>query len=74
MASIRKPRYRKDGTPYWSVLYVLDGKQTSSSFNDHTEALRFQELAFSGEGQRSHLATAADDVHDWMRRHDFVTA
>jgi fermentation-respiration switch protein FrsA (DUF1100 family) len=29
---------------------------------------------FSGEGQRSHLATAADDVHDWMRRHDFVTA
>ena len=45
MASIRKPRYRKDGTPYWSVLYVLNGKQTSSSFNDHAEALRFQELA-----------------------------
>jgi integrase len=45
VASIRKPRYRKDGTPYWSVLYVLNGKQTSSSFNDHAEALRFQELA-----------------------------
>lgn len=29
---------------------------------------------FSGEGQRSHLATAADRVHDWMHRHDFVTA
>jgi hypothetical protein len=37
VASIRKPRYRKDGTPYWSVLYVLNGKQTSSSFNDHAE-------------------------------------
>jgi len=29
---------------------------------------------FSGQGQRSHLATAADHVHDWMRRHEFVTA
>jgi dienelactone hydrolase len=29
---------------------------------------------FSGKGQRSHLATAADEVHDWMRRHEFVTA
>ena len=29
---------------------------------------------FSGEGQRSHLATAADHVHDWMQRHEFVTA
>jgi hypothetical protein len=29
---------------------------------------------FSGEGQRSHLASAADHVHDWMHRHDFVTA
>ena len=30
---------------YTAVLYVLNGKQTSSSFNDHAEALRFQELA-----------------------------
>jgi dienelactone hydrolase len=29
---------------------------------------------FSGEGQRSHLATAANAVHDWMDRHQFVTA
>jgi hypothetical protein len=27
------------------VLYTLNGKQTSSSFNDHAEAVRFQELA-----------------------------
>jgi dienelactone hydrolase len=26
---------------------------------------------FSGDGQRSHLSTAADTVHDWMARHDF---
>ena len=44
MASLRI-RQRKDGSTYTSVLYVLNGKQTSSSFNDHTEALRFQELA-----------------------------
>lgn len=44
MASIRV-RSRKDGSTYSAVLYVLNGTQTSSSFNDHAEALRFQELA-----------------------------
>ncbi len=44
MASIRV-RQRKDGSTYTAVLYVLNGKQTSSSFNDHAEALRFQDLA-----------------------------
>jgi len=37
MASIRvriRVRSRKDGSTYTRVLYVLDGKQTSSSFND----------------------------------------
>ncbi|MGV0066263.1 tyrosine-type recombinase/integrase [Mycobacterium colombiense] len=43
MASIR-PRCRKDGSRFWAVLYRLDGKQTSSSFNDHTEAQRFQDV------------------------------
>jgi integrase len=43
MASTRI-RYRTDGSPYTSVLYVLEGKQTSSSFNDHAEALRFQDV------------------------------
>jgi integrase len=41
VASLRT-RQRKDGTAYTSVLYVHQGKQTSSSFNDHAEALRFQ--------------------------------
>ncbi len=44
MASLRI-RQRRDGSTYTAVLYVLNGKQTSSSFNDHTEAVRFQELA-----------------------------
>jgi integrase len=44
MASLRI-RQRRDGSTYTSVLYVLNGKQTSSSFNDHAEAVRFQELA-----------------------------
>ncbi len=44
MASVRV-RQRKDGSSYTAVLYVLNGKQTSSSFNNHAEALRFQELA-----------------------------
>ena len=43
MASIRT-RQRKDGTVYTSVLYVHNGKQTSSSFDDHAEALRFQDV------------------------------
>jgi integrase len=43
MASIRV-RQRKDGTTYTSVLYVHQSKQTSSSFNDHSEALKFQDV------------------------------
>jgi integrase len=44
MASLRV-RQRKDGSSYTAVLYSLDGKQTSSSFNDHAEAVRFLKLA-----------------------------
>lgn len=44
MASIRQ-RERKDGSVYWAVLYTHQGKQTSSSFNAHQEALDFQLLA-----------------------------
>lgn len=43
MASIRV-RARKDGATYAAVLYTFDGKQTSSSFNDHAEALKFQDV------------------------------
>jgi hypothetical protein len=39
-----RERKRKDGTAYTSVLYVHEGKQTRTSFNDHAEALRFQDV------------------------------
>jgi integrase len=44
VASLRI-RQRRDGSTYTAVLYVLNGKQSSSSFNDHAEGVRFQELA-----------------------------
>jgi integrase len=44
VASLRI-RQRRDGSTYTAVLYMLNGKQTSSSFNDHAEAVGFQELA-----------------------------
>lgn len=37
VASIRE-RQRRDGSPYFSVLYRLDGQQTSLSVNDRQEA------------------------------------
>ncbi|MBU8834143.1 tyrosine-type recombinase/integrase [Mycolicibacterium goodii] len=36
MASVRGDRVKKDGTPYWSVLYREDGKQRSISFEGET--------------------------------------
>lgn len=43
MASIR-PDKRKDGTPYWSVLYRLNGRQCSTSFTKENDATRFKIL------------------------------
>ena len=44
MASIRA-RKKADGTEYWSVLYRHDGRQTSTSFGDFSEASAFVEMA-----------------------------
>jgi hypothetical protein len=44
VASLRI-RQRRDGCTYTSVLYMVNGKQSSSSFNDHAEAVKFKELA-----------------------------
>ena len=43
VASMRV-RQRKDGSSYTSVLYVHQGKQTSSSFKDPAEANRFKDV------------------------------
>lgn len=75
MASIRQ-RVRKDGSPYWSVLYVLSGKQTSSSFNDPQEALEFQTLANRTSPAKALEVLAAKGVESnehtvasWCRHH-----
>lgn len=43
MASIRDGK-RKDGSTYWSVLYRLDGRQRSTSWNKESDAERFKAL------------------------------
>jgi len=44
MASLRRGT-RKDGSTYVQVLYRLDGKQTSTSFEDMSSAAKFQKLS-----------------------------
>jgi hypothetical protein len=46
MASLR-PGTRKDGSTYVQVLYRLDGKQSSTSFEDLASAQKFQKLGGS---------------------------
>ena len=43
MASLRS-RTRKDASPYTAVLSRLDGRQTSTSFEDIASATKFRDL------------------------------
>ena len=43
MASIRT-RNRRDGTPSWSVLYTIDNRQTSVTFDTEAGAEQFRTL------------------------------
>ncbi|APE16180.1 hypothetical protein BOH72_14095 [Mycobacterium sp. WY10] len=52
MASIRK-RTRKDGVDMWAVLYPLDGKQTSTTFPDRSDAEKFRDLVNLVGGERA---------------------
>lgn len=52
MASIRL-RHRKDGTPYWGVLFVEDKKQTSVSFNNEADAKKFKAIVESLGSERA---------------------
>ena len=70
MASLRN-RQRKDGTEYYAVLYRLNGKQSSLSFNDFGSASRFCDLA-NKFGPQNALATLNDaspisqTVEEWI--------
>lgn len=69
-------RTRADGSEYWAVLYRLEGKQTSSSFNDFAEAQQFCDLAnkFGVENAVSTLVgddsvLSAVTVEQWVTHH-----
>ena len=74
MASLRA-RKRKDGSEYFAVLYRLQGKQTSTSFDDFESASRFRELA-TKFGPGNALSTLKVDttlttltVEQWLNHH-----
>ncbi len=75
MASLRNGKQRKDGTRYVQVLYRMDGKQTSTSFQDLASATRFKELVekFGPEQALSTLGTDPDmtsvTVREWIEHH-----
>ena len=59
MASLRR-RSRKNGSEYYAVLYRLNGKQTSTSFEDFSSANRFRELATKFGPENALLAVRVD--------------
>jgi pimeloyl-ACP methyl ester carboxylesterase len=60
---------RDDAVPASHPQQVFDGVP-----HDDKELVELPEANhyFSGQGQKSHLATAAALVHDWLRRHEFL--
>ncbi|TFV60227.1 site-specific integrase [Mycobacterium sp. PS03-16] len=74
MASLR-PGTRKDGTTYVQVLYRLDGKQTSTSFEDLVTAKKFKGLVEKFGPEQALAALAADSggstttVAEWIEHH-----
>jgi len=71
MASLRT-RHRKDGTNFYSVLYRLNGKQSSLSFDDFTSASRFCNLA-NKFGPENALATLTDASPDSQTVEEWIT-
>lgn len=67
VASIRK-RPRKDGTICYSVLYTLDGRQTSMPFDDHKAAEVFRDAV------NVHGAARALEMHGLHRVHRHTSA
>ncbi|OBF68808.1 integrase [Mycobacterium sp. 852002-51971_SCH5477799-a] len=74
MASLRSGT-RKDGSTYVQVLYRLDGKQSSTSFEDVASAMKFQKLVdkFGPDKALETLDTdpefSAMTVHEWIEHH-----
>jgi hypothetical protein len=66
---------RRDGSTYMQVLYRLDGKQSSTSFEDLASAKKFQKLVDQFGPAKALAALGADpefsatSVHDWIEHH-----
>lgn len=75
MASLRNGKPRKDGTSYVQVLYRLNGKQTSTSFQDLATARKFKDLVekFGPQQALTTLGTDPDmtamTVQEWIEHH-----
>jgi hypothetical protein len=74
MASLR-PGTRRDGSTYVQVLYRLDGKQSSTSFEDLASAQKFQKFvekfgpAKALETLGGNPEISAITVHEWIEHH-----
>ena len=75
MATLRL-RTRKDGSAYTSVLFRVDGKQSSMSFGDHAKAVRFKDLVKQvGPAKALEVIDAAErtvsalTVEEWIGHH-----
>lgn len=74
MASLRA-RARADGTEFWSVLYRLDGKQRSTSFEDFESADAFKKLADKYGPDKALVSLRADPtltthtVTEWIQHY-----
>jgi integrase len=67
MASIRT-RHRKDGTASFSVLFVIDGRQTSVTFDDIKTSEQFRDLVDRVGGKRAMTAWEIADVPKQIRK------
>lgn len=78
MASIRT-RNRKDGTTGYAVLFTIDNRQTSVTFDDQPTAEKFRDMVDHVGGKRAMAAWEIADIPktltrgmtlaEWLRRH-----
>ncbi len=74
MASLRRGT-RRDGSTYVQVLYRLNGKQSSTSFEDLASATKFQKLVEKFGAAKAMEAVGSDPdfsaitVREWIEHH-----
>ncbi|MGZ6880867.1 MAG: tyrosine-type recombinase/integrase, partial [Mycobacteriaceae bacterium] len=71
MASLRSGT-RRDGATYVQVLYRLDGKQSSTSFEDLLSATKFQKLVEKFGPAKALETLGADPEFSAMRVREWI--